>query len=262
MKKVPFNLSSKTAIITGGASGIGRSIATIFARQGANVMILDVNKKSGEEVAKAITEEGHQAIFKACDITDQKEVDSLFKSLHQQFHSIDIVINNAAISHIGTVENTHSEDFDRLYQVNVKGCYHILQAAVHHMKKSKGGVILNMASIASVIGLKDRFAYSMSKGALLTMTYSVARDFLDSNIRCNAIGPARVHTPFVDDFLAKNYPNEEKEMYEKLAKIQPIGRMGTPEEIAYLALYLCSDEAAFVTGSFYPIDGGFLTLNG
>ncbi|MEM6700290.1 MAG: SDR family oxidoreductase, partial [Bacteroidota bacterium] len=174
----------------------------------------------------------------------------------------DIVINNAAISHIGTVENTNSEDLDRLYQVNVKGCYHILQAAVHHMKKSKGGVILNMASIASVIGLKDRFAYSMSKGALLTMTYSVARDFLDSNIRCNAIGPARVHTPFVDDFLAKNYPNEEKEMYEKLAKIQPIGRMGTPEEIAYLALYLCSDEAAFVTGSFYPIDGGFLTLNG
>ncbi|MEL6945362.1 MAG: SDR family oxidoreductase [Bacteroidota bacterium] len=172
------------------------------------------------------------------------------------------MVNNAAISHIGTVANTTSTELDRIYEVNIKGCYHILQAAVKEMKEANKGVILNMASIASVIGLKDRFAYSMSKGALLSMTYSVAKDYLEHNIRCNAIGPARVHTPFVDDFLTKNYPGEEEQMYEKLAKTQPIGRMGTPEEVAYLALYLCSDEAAFVTGSFYPIDGGFLMLNG
>jgi len=262
MTKTPFNLSSKIAIVTGGASGIGKSIATIFAQQGATVVILDLKEQAGKKVVASIVKEGNKAFFRVCDLTNQKRVNQLFESIEAQFKSIDIIVNNAAISHIGTVETTSSEDLDRIYEVNVKGCYHILQAAVKTMKRGKGGVILNMASIASVIGLKDRFAYSMSKGALLTMTYSVARDYLDHSIRCNAIGPARVHTPFVDDFLAKNYPNEEKQMYEKLAKTQPIGRMGTPEEIAHLALYLCSDEAAFVTGSFYPIDGGFLTLNG
>lgn len=259
---MPFELSSKVAIVTGGASGIGKSIATIFAQQGATVIVLDIDEESGIRVTKDIAKQGKRAFFRKVNITDQVAINRLFESLKAKFEKIDIVINNAAISHIGTVENTSSEDLDRVYEINIKGAYHILQAAVGAMKNDNGGVILNMASIASVIGLKDRFAYSMSKGALLTMTYSVARDYLQYNIRCNAIGPARVHTPFVDDFLAKNYPNQEERIYDKLAKAQPIGRMGTPEEIAHLALYLCSDEAAFVTGSFYPIDGGFLTLNG
>lgn len=128
--------------------------------------------------------------------------------------------------------------------------------------KQKGGSILNIASIASVVGIKDRFAYSMSKGAVLTMTYSIAKDYLEDNIRCNCLAPARVHTPFVDGFIKKNYPGKEKETFEALSKTQPIGRMAKPEEIAAFALYLSSDEAAFLTGSCYAIDGGFITLNG
>src|SRR5690606_26764200 len=123
-------------------------------------------------------------------------------------------------------------------------------------------VILNMASVASSVGISDRFAYSMTKGAVLTMTYSVAKDYLDFGIRCNSISPGRIHTPFVDGYLANNYPGREKEMFERLSKTQPIGRMGLPEEVANLALYLCSDEASFATGTDFPLDGGFIKLNG
>jgi NAD(P)-dependent dehydrogenase (short-subunit alcohol dehydrogenase family) len=121
-----------------------------------------------------------------------------------------------------------------------------------------GGVILNMASIASLIGLLDRFAYSMTKGAVLTMTRSIAIDYMKKNIRCNCICPARVHTPFVDRYITQNYPGREQEMFRQLSEYQPIGRMGNPQEVAQLALYLCSDEASFVTGQAYPIDGGVL----
>ena len=170
-------------------------------------------------------------------------------------------MNNAGIAHVGNIENTSEEDIDRLYQVNIKGVYNCIFACIPHMKKQGGGVILNMASIASTLGISDRFAYSMSKGAVLTMTYSVAKDYIGDNIRCNCISPARVHTPFVDGFIAKNYPGKEEEMFDKLSKTQPIGRMGTPEEIAALALFLCSDQAGFITGTDYPIDGGFIKLN-
>ena len=175
---------------------------------------------------------------------------------------VDILINNAGISHIGTVESTTEEDFDRVFRVNVKGFYNCMRAVVGHMKAQGGGVILNLASIAGSSGLPDRFAYSTSKGAVVAMTYSVARDYLAHNIRCNCISPARVHTPFVDDYLHKNYPGREKEMFEKLAKSQPVGRMAEPVEVASLALFLCSDEAAFITGVDYPMDGGFFNLRG
>ena len=143
----------------------------------------------------------------------------------------------------------------------MKGAYNCLFAAIPLMKKSGGGAILNLASIVAIVGVADRFAYSMSKGAVYAMTLSVAKDYLADNIRCNSISPARVHTPFVDGFIAKNYPGQEKEMFEKLSKTQPVGRMATPEDIAAIALYLCSDEASFVTGNDYPIDGGFIKLN-
>jgi NAD(P)-dependent dehydrogenase (short-subunit alcohol dehydrogenase family) len=175
---------------------------------------------------------------------------------------VDILVNNAGISHIGNLQNTSEEDFNRVFSVNVKGMYNCMSAAVPQMLSHGGGVILNMASIAATAGLADRFAYSMSKGAVVAMTYSVAKDYLAQNIRCNCISPARVHTPFVDGYLRRNYPGREKEMFEKLEKSQPLGRMGRPEEIASLALYLCSDEASFITGSDYPIDGGFLALRG
>lgn len=257
-KKI-FDLTGKSAMITGGASGIGKSISKLFAESGAKVHIIDMDKELAEKTVEEIKAEGHEALFHQCDVTDQKQVMALFDTLFEN-SGLDILINNAGIAHIGTAETTTEDDLDRVYNVNVKGVYNCIKAAIAPMK-SKGGAIINMASIASVVGLNDRFAYSMSKGAVYTMTLSVAKDFIKHNIRCNCIAPARIHTPFVDGFLAKNYPGKEEEMFEKLSQTQPIGRMGTPDEVAALALYLCSDEAAFITGTCYPIDGGFVTLN-
>lgn len=256
-----FSLKNKVAIVTGGGKGIGASIAEIFCQQGAIVHILDIDAEAGSEVVQLITEQGGVAYFHACDVTDHGLVQKTFEKVVADSGHLDLLVNNAAIAHIGSVRTTTPEDIDRLYQVNIKSVYSCLHFGVLHMQKSGGGAIVNMASIASVVGLKDRFAYSMSKGAVYAMTFSIAKDYLKDNIRCNAIGPARVHTSFVDNFIANNYPGQEEQMFEKLSKSQPIGRMGLPKEIAWLAAYLCSDEAAFITGSFYPIDGGFLSLN-
>lgn len=256
-----FKLDNKIAIVTGGGSGIGKAIALLFARQGAKVYVLEVNEEAGNETLTEIQKEGGKGSLISCNVADQKAVKSAFEGIYQNDGKIDVLVNNAGIAHVGNVLNTSEDDFDKLYQVNVKGVYNCLQAGVYFMLKAGGGVILNMASVASVVAVKDRFAYSMTKGAVLTMTMSVAKDFVDQNIRCNCIAPGRVHTPFVDGFLARNYPGQEQIMFEKLSKSQPIGRMGKSEEIASLALFLCSDEAGFITGSNYPIDGGFITLN-
>jgi NAD(P)-dependent dehydrogenase (short-subunit alcohol dehydrogenase family) len=158
------------------------------------------------------------------------------------------------------LQSTSLDDFERLFAVNVRGTYLCMRAAMPAMLQAGRGTILNLASIAATAGLADRFAYSMTKGAVLSMTLSVARDYISQGIRCNCISPARVHTPFVDGFVANNYPGREAEMMQRLAQSQPIGRMGTPDEIAMLALYLCSDASSFVTGVDYPIDGGFFNL--
>ena len=256
-----FSIKNKTVIITGGGSGIGRSISELFAQQGANVVIIELNKSAADEVVQKIQANGGQAQTFEANVANQQQIREVFNQIFQKYNRIDILVNNAGIAHIGNAENTSEEDFDKIFQVNVKGVYNCMHAVIDKMKTQGGGVILNMASVAAVLGIPDRFAYSMSKGAVLTMTYSVARDFVKDNIRCNCISPGRVHTPFVDGFLTKNYPGKEQEMFEKLSQTQPIGRMGKPEEIARMALYLCSDEAAFVTGSNFPIDGGFITLN-
>jgi 2-keto-3-deoxy-L-fuconate dehydrogenase len=253
-----FNLSGKQAVITGGASGIGRAITLLFAKAGASVVVLELNKESGESVVEEVAKSNGKASFVQCDIAKQEQVKSAIQSIRSP---IDILVNNAGIAHVGNVQNTSEEDFDKLFHVNVKGVYNCMKAVIDRMVVQKSGVILNMASIAAMVGLPDRFAYSMTKGAVLTMTYSVARDYVKHNIRCNCISPARVHTPFVDGFIAKNYPGKEKEMFEKLSQSQPIGRMGTSEEVAQLALYLCSDQASFITGTNFPIDGGFVKLN-
>lgn len=256
-----FSLQEKVAVVTGGSKGIGKSISELFARQGAVVHIIDLDEESGHQLVDDISSNGGQAQFHKADVSDQKSILSLFNKIYQVDNRLEVLVNNAGVAHIGNLEETTEKDFDRIYSVNVKGVYNCSQAAVGHMKASGSGVILNMASVVSSTGVADRFAYSASKGAVLTMTYSIAKDYIDQNIRCNAISPARVHTPFVDGFLKNNFPGREKEMFENLSKTQPIGRMGKPAEIASLALYLCSDEAAFITGTNYPIDGGFTTLN-
>lgn len=257
----PFSLAGKTAIITGAGSGIGRAIAVRFARQGAQVAVFDQDKEAGQSVVSDIIGLGGTASHYEVDISRQNEVQESVNKVIEQYGRIDILVNNAGIAHVGRADTTSEEDFVRLFQINVKGVYNGLYAVLPFMMERKTGIILNMCSIAATVGITDRFAYSMSKGAVLGMTLSTARDYLEYNIRCNAISPARIHTPFVDGFLAKNFSGKEKEMFESLSKSQPIGRMGTPEEVAYLALYLCSDEAGFVTGCDYPLDGGFIKLN-
>ncbi len=256
-----FRLDGKAAVVTGGGSGIGRAIALRFATSGAAVRILDHNAADAKATAQQITRAGGSASPYVCDVTDLEQVRKSFRKVFAQGR-VDILVNNAGISHVGKLESTTEEDFERIYRVNVKGYFHCMQATIGHMKAHGGGVILNIASIAGSAGLADRFAYSTSKGAVIAMTYSVAKDYLPWKIRCNCISPARVHTPFVDDYLRKNYPGREKEMFEKLAQSAPIGRMGKPEEVASLALFLCSDEAAFLTGVDYPLDGGFFNLHG
>ena len=248
-------------VVTGGASGIGRAIARCFALNGAQVFVLDIRPDEADEVVREIVDAGGQASAHLCDVTNLDEVRSVFRSLALRGR-IHTLVNNAGISHIGKIEGTSENDFDRVFQVNVKGFYNCMLAAVEHMKTNGGGVILNMASIAGSSGLADRFAYSMSKGAVIAMTYSVAKDYLACNIRCNCISPARVHTPFVDGYLRQHYPGREEEMFSKLSHSQPIGRMAEPDEVASLALYLCSDESSFVTGADFPLDGGFFNLRG
>jgi len=232
-------LAGKVAIITGGSSGIGAAIVSRFRAEGATALALDVAEEADVR----------------CDVTDAAAVDTAFDRVVTEHGRLDVLVNSAGVPHVGTVATTTDDDLDRVYAVNVKGVYHCLRAAVRVMQP--GSAILNLASIASVVGIPDRFAYSMSKGAVLTMTYSVATDCLDAGIRCNAISPARVHTPFVDRFLAESYPGREEEMFAALSATQPIGRMASPHEIASLATFLCSDEAAFITGSNHLIDGGF-----
>lgn len=255
-----FRLDGKRAAVTGAASGIGRAVALLFAQAGAEVLLLDLNEASAQQAAAAISSQASGKVSEVvCDVADEGSVQTAFAAIARD-GNLDILVNSAGIAHIGSIADTAPEELDRLYRVNVRGTYLCMKSAVELMTPRNSGVILNLASIAATCGLSDRFAYSMTKGAVLAMTLSVAKDCLPFKIRCNCISPARVHTPFVDGFLARNYPGREAEMMQKLAATQPIGRMGKPEEVASLALFLCSDAASFITGADYPLDGGFLTI--
>jgi NAD(P)-dependent dehydrogenase (short-subunit alcohol dehydrogenase family) len=254
-------LNGKVAVVTGAASGIGKAISAALAAQQGQVWVLDLNPAAAEQTASEIKAAGGRASSLQCDVANPESVSQVFKAIGDQ-GAIDILINSAGIAHIGTIATTTVEDFERLFRVNVQGTFLCMQAAIAVMLKQSGGVIINLASMAAVAGIPERFAYSMSKGAVRAMTLSVAKDFLDKNIRCNCISPARVHTPFVDGYLKQNYPGREAEMLAELAKTQPIGRMARPEEVAGLAVYLCSDLASFLTGADVPFDGGVLNLRG
>lgn len=250
-------MNKKNILVTGGASGIGLAISRRFAQEGAHVYILDFNADSGENVALDLRSQGFSVSFLQADVSNQQQIRDVVGKISG---NIDVLINNAGVSHVGNLENTIESELDRLYSVNIKGVYNCSQAVIGRMKEQGGGVIINMASVAATVGIPDRFAYSMTKGAVLTMTLSMARDYVDDKIRVNAISPARVHTPFVDGYIAKTYPGREQEMFDKLAATQPIGRMGIPEEVANMAFFLASDQAEFLTGADYLVDGGFSNL--
>ena len=252
-------LQDKIAVVTGGGSGIGRAISERFAAEGAVVCVLDFSEIEGPKTVALIEEKGGKAVFYQCDVSNSERIAEVFATIAKEQAPVDVLVNNAGVAAVGNVECCSTDDLDRIYKVNVKGVYNCLKETVAQMK-GRGGAIINMASVASHIGIPDRFAYSMSKGAVLTMSQSIATDYVSEGIRSNTISPGRVHTPFVDGFLAKNYPGEEEQMFQKLSATQPIGRMGKPEEIAGLALYLASDEAEFITGSDFAIDGGFIKV--
>jgi 2-keto-3-deoxy-L-fuconate dehydrogenase len=255
-----FSLKGKTAIVTGGGSGIGQAISTVFAKAGAKVEILEMSEAAAKETVASIESEGGKADFSICDVSKEADVRTTIDAIAARNEGINILVNNAGVASIGDAISTTEDEFDRIYAVNVKGVRNCLHFALPKLQDAGGGVVLNMASTVSLMGIDDRFAYSMSKGAVLTMTYSVARDFMKHGIRCNCICPARIHTPFVDGYLDKNYPDNREEMFEKLSLAQPIGRMGKPVEVAYAALFLCSDESSFITGTAYPVDGGTVNI--
>ena len=247
-------MNNKTILITGGASGIGLALVEKFTTEGSNVYFIDSNGLLGRQVEKEFQEKGKSVTFLEVDIREESQVQHAIQSIPSK---LDVLINNAGISNIGNLASTTLADFERLFAVNVSGMFLCSQAALPKLIEEGGGSILNMCSVAATMGIPDRFAYSMTKGATLSMTLSIARDYVNQGIRCNCISPGRVHTPFVDGFLAKNYPGKEQEMFEKLAATQPIGRMGTPTEIAELAYFISSDAGKFITGSNFTIDGGF-----
>ena len=255
-------LTEETAIVTGGGKGIGQAIARRFGQEGARVAIWEQDEEASKATTDEITKDGDSAIQVACDVTNPESISSALRQTAEELGAPSILVNNAGIAHVGTATNTSEEDFDRIMKVNAKGAFLCLQAVLPVMVENGGGAVLNLASIASKLGIADRFAYSASKGAILAMTLSVAKDYIEQGIRCNCVCPGRVHTPFVDGFLEKYYPGEdERELkFKELSEYQPIGRMGKPEEIANLAAFLCSEEASFITGGAYDVDGGTMNL--
>ena len=253
-----FSLKGKSAVVTGAGSGIGQAIALALAKQGAFVDVLEIDGQAAGETVEQIRSAGGQAEATQCDVADHSQVQDVFDALGQARGGLDCLVNNAGIAHVGNITDTSEADFDRVMSVNLKGVFNCLKGGVRQMLKSQGGSIVNIASTVATMAINDRLAYSTSKGGVLAMTYSVAKDHLHDNIRCNAIQPGRIHTPFVDGFIAENYPDNQKEMLRKLSDYQPVGRMGKPEEVAAMAVFLCSDEASFITGAPFPVDGGTL----
>jgi len=253
-----FDLGGKTALVTGAGSGIGSEIAMLFARQGATVVIADINEPGRSSVAGEITSSGGSAIDMPLDVTSAAEAEATVARIVAEFGRLDILVNNAGIGMVGNLTETGFDDFARLVDVNIYGVYHCSQAAVNQMlaQQPTGGVIINIASVAGQVAVTRRFAYCATKGAVISMTQSTAMDYIEQGIRCNCICPGTIESPFVEAYLQKYHQGEIEETRKQLHARQPMGRMGRPDEIGPLALYLASDEAAFVTGAQFTIDGG------
>ena len=254
-----FRLDRKIAFVTGAGSGIGEQIARLFAQQGAHVILADIRLDAAERVVSEIREAGGSARAEQLDVADESQVRGVIEGVAAAEGRLDILVNNAGISHVGNILETSLHDWESVMRVNAGGVFLCAREGVRQMlaQLPSGGVIINMSSAAANIGIERRLPYSASKGAVLSLTRSIAIDFVTKGIRCNAICPGTVHTPFVENYLARNFAGHEDEMRQQLHARQPIGRMGRPDEIAYAALYLASDEASFVTGSALVIDGGW-----
>jgi 2-keto-3-deoxy-L-fuconate dehydrogenase len=250
-----FDLTGKIALVTGAASGIGEAIADTFAKRGAFVYVADIDEASGKKVAGEIRADGHRAEFLKLNVTSDGECLDAAQRVHVAHERLDILVNNAGVGHVGSIENTTADDLDRLYAVNVRGMFSLTKAFMPAMLEQKRGVIVNMSSVGGVAAVKDRIAYCTTKFAVVGFTKCLALDHALDGIRANCICPGRVETPFVKARISE-YPDPEK-AYREMAATQAVGRMGTPEEIAAAALYLASDEAAFVTGTALLIEGGF-----
>jgi NAD(P)-dependent dehydrogenase (short-subunit alcohol dehydrogenase family) len=251
-------IKGKVALITGGGSGIGEAIARLFAAQGANVYIADVAAEAAQRVASDLIAQDYVAEPLMLDVAEETQARDALDQI-ATMGRLDILVNNAGVSHVGNILETSLDDWERVMRVNARGAFLCAREAIRIMvaQQPKGGVIVNMASVAGQIAVDRRLPYSASKGAILAMTRSIAIDFVGEDIRCNAICPGTVHTPFVEGYLKRSFPGQEDAVRQTLHARQPIGRMGLPEEIAAAALYLASDEAAFVTGSALVIDGGW-----
>jgi NAD(P)-dependent dehydrogenase (short-subunit alcohol dehydrogenase family) len=245
--QIPFRLDGKRVLVTGGASGIGASVSRVFANAGASIVIVDIDLPRAEAMASELPD----AVARECDITNEDSVRQLFGSLDR----LDVLVNNAGIGLVGGVEDTELSDFQRLFRVNVEGTFLVTKHAVPRLIESRGSIV-NIGSVAGLVGVKKRFAYCATKGAVVAMTRQLAVDY-PKEFRVNCICPGTVETPFVEGYLDKYHRDEKEEVREQLKLRQPIGRLGQPDEIAHLALYLASDQAAFTNGSIIPIDGGW-----
>lgn len=250
-----FSLQSRVAVVTGAGSGIGAAIAQIFARAGACLAVLDRDDSSGLQTVDAIRQAGGKAEFVRCDVSQESEVAAARDKVINHFGRCDVLVNNAGIGCVGTILQTPVADLDRMHAVNVRGVFLMSQAFLPRMLEQRSGVILNMASIGGVVGVRDRVAYCATKFAVVGITKAMALDHARQGIRINCICPGRVETPFVAARL-KEYPDPKK-AYEEMSATQAVGRMAKPEEIAAAALYLASEDAAFITGSHFLIDGGW-----
>ncbi len=252
-----LRLAGRTSVITGGGSGIGRATSILMSQNGAKVVVADVDSRGGEETAREIRKHDGEAIFVKANVSKTGEVTNLMRAAVRKFGSIDILFNNAGIPGPHSITETSEEEWDRVLSINLKGVFLCSKYAIPHMIRNKGGAIVNTASAVGLVGSAGQAAYCASKGGVVILTKAMALDCAASGIRVNCVCPGFVETPMVERFLSRIGASERRKVVEGLKKLHPLGRFAKPEEIAEAVVYLVSDEASFVTGCAFPVDGGW-----